>query len=77
MSVSYDGHLILRVKGKGIEPCCEAMHRAIIAGVVYRGTTGKRPCVSIRVDDKGQPICRCPFLLPDGTMCKAELEVEE
>lgn len=78
MTATYDGRLILRIGGKGIEPCCESMHRAIIEGVIYRGTTGRRPCVSMRMSERnGIPICRCPFTLPDGKPCGAEAEVVE
>lgn len=69
MTAIFDGHLIVRVGGKGIEPCCDSMNRAVILGAVYRGTTGKKPCVSMRMSGKtGIPICVCPF-------CRANVEV--
>lgn len=62
MTAEYDGRLIVRVKGKGIEPCCARMHDALYAGVMYRGTVARMPCVSLRLDAKrGIPIERCPF----------------
>lgn len=78
MTCEYDGHLVVRVKGKGIEPCCAAMHQAIILGVVYRGTEGKMPCAKIRIGDReGLTICRCPFRTQDGRECGANVEVVE
>lgn len=70
MTCSYDGHLIVP-RGKGILPCCASMHKAIIMGVVYRGSISKSPCVSIRLDSKkGSAIVECPW-------CRAVPEVEE
>lgn len=61
MTATYDGRLIVRTKG-GIEPCCPAMHDAVYSGVVYKGTLDKRPCVSIRMEDKrGRAIAMCPW----------------
>ena len=35
MTCTYDGKMV--VTKTEIEPCCGALHRAIIAGVIYRG----------------------------------------
>lgn len=71
MTATYDGHLVLPLKGKDVQPCCSDMHEALFTGVLYRGTSDKRPCVALRLTDKrGRAIRRCPW-------CGAEPEVAE
>lgn len=71
MTCTYDG--VLRVSSKSIEPCCESMHRAIIAGAIYRGdltlkgSKAKIPCIKLRIDQRvGLVVFNCPFC---GTKC--------
>lgn len=60
MTATYDGVLI--VTKQGIQPCCADMHDAIYAGVIYKGTTDKRPCAALRLGDKrGKAIRMCPW----------------
>lgn len=69
MTATYDGHLV--VTKTGILPCCPDMHDALFLGVVYKGTTDRRPCAALRLAEKrGRAIRRCPF-------CGAEPEVGE
>ncbi len=71
MTASYDGRLLIPLKGKGIEPCCPRMHDALYSGVIYRGTADKRPCAALRLGDKrGLAITMCPW-------CGARPEVVE
>lgn len=66
MTCTYDGKMV--VTKAEIEPCCGALHRAIIAGVVYRGdmtvksSPKKLPCAKLRLDgSRGLVMFNCPF----------------
>lgn len=75
MTCTYDGEF--RITKTEIEPCCAALHRAIIAGVVYRGDqmmkspSRKVSCPKLRTDAKsGLVMSCCPF-------CGAKAHISE
>lgn len=57
MTASYDG--VLTVTHGHIEPCCEQMHRAVYARVIYLNSSGR---IAVRMPTgSGQVIIRCPW----------------
>lgn len=67
MTATYDGRLVL--SGKAVEPCCATMHRAVVHGIFYAGTSRKVPVIAIRLAERETAqVTHCPF-------CGASVEV--
>ncbi len=56
MTAMYDG--VLTITPKGVSPCCERMHVAVIRKTIRAGTRAKKPVLLLA--DEGT-ISHCPF----------------
>ena len=53
MTAMYDG--VLTITPKGVSPCCERMHVAVIHKTIRAGTRAKKPVLLLGT------ISHCPF----------------